>query len=84
MECGNVKFGTVVLKVLVQQMQQHCDNGSSSPYAAYLLCGPHVMFLDRVVVQNTLRKILNGRNSTQISDLGLFIEILHEMSRNFK
>jgi hypothetical protein len=67
--CGEVKLGAVVLKVLVEQMQQQCDTGSS-PYAAYLWCRPHVTFLDRVVVQNTLSKILNGRHSTQISDLG--------------
>jgi len=70
MRCGKVMFGAVVLKVLVEQMKQQCYTGSSLPCAAYLLCRPHVTFLDRVVVRNTLRKMLNGRNSTQISDLG--------------
>jgi hypothetical protein len=83
MKCGKVKFGAVVLKVLVEQMQQQCYTGPSLPYAAYLWYRPLVTFLDRVVVWNTLRKILNGRNSTQISDLRV-IEILHEMSRNFE
>ena len=59
-----------MLKVLGEQMQQQRYTGSSLPYAAYLWYRPHVTFLDRVVVRNNLRKILSGRNSTQLSDLG--------------
>jgi hypothetical protein len=68
LKCGKVKYGAIVLKVLVKQMQQQGDTGSSSPYAACLWCRPYVTLLDSVMVQNTLRKILNGRYSTLGSD----------------